>query len=64
MHRVKESVVVTASAQVAPVAGVLHRLRLLLWLGFSPWPGDFHKPHRWSQKKKKKARCWGGGSDI
>ena len=26
--------------------------RLLLWHGFSPWPGNFHMPQEWQKKKK------------
>ena len=29
---------------------------LLLWLGFSPWPGNFHMP--WVRSKKKKRNDW------
>lgn len=25
-----------------------------IWLGFRPWPGNFHKPWVWQKKEKKK----------
>ena len=33
--------------QVKDPASSLHWLRLLLWLGCSPWPGNFHMPLAW-----------------
>ena len=30
----------------------LQWLRLLLWHGFDPWPGNFHVPWVWPKKKK------------
>ena len=36
----------------------LQQLRSLLWLGFDPWPGNFHMPQE-QQKKKKKKRIRG-----
>ena len=32
----------------------LQQLRLLLWLGFKPWPGNFHMP--WEHPKQKKQK--------
>lgn len=29
-------------------------LRLLLWQGFDPWPGDFFMLQMWPEKEKKK----------
>ena len=29
---------------------------LQVWLGFNPWPGNFHKPWVWPLKKKKKKK--------
>ena len=28
--------------------------KLQLWLGFDPWPGNFHVPWVWPRKEKKK----------
>ena len=27
-------------------------LELLLWYGFSPWPGSFYAPQTWPKKKQ------------
>ena len=32
----------------------LQWLGLLLWCGFDPWPGNFHRPWAWQKKKKKR----------
>ena len=37
---------------VGDAALALLWLRLLLSLGFSPWPGNFHMPRVWPKKKK------------
>ena len=29
---------------------------LLLWLGFSPWLGNFHLPWAWPEKEKREGR--------
>ena len=34
----------------------LQRLRVLLWCGFDPWPGNFHMPRAWPKKREKKKK--------
>ena len=38
----------------------LRWLRWLLWHGFNPWPGNFHR--LWAQPKKEKKRMHGGAA--
>ena len=42
--------------QVKDPALSLLWLRLHLWLGFDPWPGNGHVPQAWQKKKKKKKK--------
>ena len=42
--------------QVKDPAMSLQQLRLLLWFGFDPWPGNFHMP--WVQPKTNKQKKW------
>ena len=39
---------------VRDLALSLQQLRLLLWHGFHLWPGNFHMPWVWPEKKKEK----------
>lgn len=34
----------------------LQRLRVLLWCGFDPRPGNFHMPRAWPKKREKKKK--------
>ena len=35
---------------------LLQRLKLLLWRGFSPWPGNFHMLWAWQGRKERERR--------
>ena len=42
--------------KVKVLVSSLQWLRLLLWLGFDPWPRNFHKPQEQPEKKKSKKK--------
>ena len=50
--------------QVEDLAVPLMWLGLLLWLGFSPWPGNFCMLWAWPKKKKALGICAQRGIDI
>ena len=50
---VRSSLGVPVAQWIKDLAWSLQWLRLLLWLGFHPWPGKFHVPQAWPKKKKK-----------
>ena len=37
--------------QIKDLALSLQQLRLLLWCGFDPWPGNFYMLQAWPKKK-------------
>ena len=41
--------------QVKDPAVSLQQLRLLLWRGFHPWPGNFHMPQAQPKKEEEEA---------
>ena len=48
--KIKSSLV---AQQVKDSALSLQQLRLLLWCGFHPWPGNFCMPQMWPKKRER-----------
>ena len=46
--------VTTVAQWVKDLALLQLQHRSQLWLGFDPWPGNFHIPQVWLKKRKKK----------